>query len=518
MLRRVAIILIALVDVSLLDMVSTHAKIVGAFRVLNYSATIISLLAVVAAPFLVASQNHRIIEAFDAPLKRRRAPLLAWAFHPCLVLMVAALAFYCLDRYPTSVVTAAACNSVLIAVLLFLSVPFIHLADFSHPDVLAAAMSIAGFVLLGLMLLIGTACTDVVWDVAKQATVPMVQLLLASTGAHVEYRMETTSLSCNGFNVRILPACSGLEGIALFWLCFGTYLLASRNRLSVGRAALIFLPLGTALVWLLNTVRIALLVAIGASGHPALAIGGFHTHAGWLFLDAVVIALILVVEARYGRTDEVLIPPPDISPPVGLYVVPQLVVLALGLLAPALAERPEALYPLTVCVGAWVVYKVHPASSARWLPPDHGVLTIGLLAYSAWMILEPARPQCQGASMLSWELPPAQWGWVLCRIIGSVVIVPLIEELAFRGFLMRRLASRDFTRLRYEDCRFRCLVGSALLFGLLHSRATAGIVAGVLFGHAARRRGRLADAVMAHAITNGLVAATVISTGWYELW
>ncbi len=60
---------------------------------------------------------------------------------------------------------------------------------------------------------------------------------------------------------------------------------------------------------------------------------------------------------------------------------------------------------------------------------------------------------------------------------------------------------------------------SALLFGILHGAywlpATA---AGVLFALAYRYRGRVGDAVIAHAMTNGLIAAYVLVTGEWFLW
>jgi hypothetical protein len=37
-------------------------------------------------------------------------------------------------------------------------------------------------------------------------------------------------------------------------------------------------------------------------------------------------------------------------------------------------------------------------------------------------------------------------------------------------------------------------------------------------GLAARRRGQLCDAVLAHAVTNALLAVTVLATGRWTLW
>jgi membrane protease YdiL (CAAX protease family) len=57
-----------------------------------------------------------------------------------------------------------------------------------------------------------------------------------------------------------------------------------------------------------------------------------------------------------------------------------------------------------------------------------------------------------------------------------------------------------------------------VLFGALHARWLAGALAGMLYAVAVYRRGELADAVLAHATTNALIAAYVLATGTWSLW
>jgi membrane protease YdiL (CAAX protease family) len=53
---------------------------------------------------------------------------------------------------------------------------------------------------------------------------------------------------------------------------------------------------------------------------------------------------------------------------------------------------------------------------------------------------------------------------------------------------------------------------------LLHGRWLAGTVAGLLFAAALYRRGRLMDAVVAHATANALITAYVLTTGQWSIW
>ena len=103
--------------------------------------------------------------------------------------------------------------------------------------------------------------------------------------------------------------------------------------------------------------------------------------------------------------------------------------------------------------------------------------------------------------------------------IGKVRSVPIAEELAFRGFLMRRPMSPAFDELSLRRVTLFVLVVTSVAFGLLHgSRWIAGTAAGGLYGLVAIRRGRMGEAVIAHAATNALLAAYVVIFGHWQFW
>ena len=106
----------------------------------------------------------------------------------------------------------------------------------------------------------------------------------------------------------------------------------------------------------------------------------------------------------------------------------------------------------------------------------------------------------------------------LSGLDGSVVVVPLAEELAFRSFLTRRLVAADFTEVLPGQFSWPSFLISSALFGALHGRWLAGTIAGMAYALVLYRRGELGDAISAHAITNALIAAYVLATGAYTLW
>ena len=99
------------------------------------------------------------------------------------------------------------------------------------------------------------------------------------------------------------------------------------------------------------------------------------------------------------------------------------------------------------------------------------------------------------------------------------VTVPLAAELAFRGFLPRRLIQPDFENLPVGIFTWSSFLISSALFGAFHGGLwVAGTIAGMSFALALYRRGALGDAVQAHATTNGLIAVYAFATGRWSVW
>jgi CAAX prenyl protease-like protein len=104
------------------------------------------------------------------------------------------------------------------------------------------------------------------------------------------------------------------------------------------------------------------------------------------------------------------------------------------------------------------------------------------------------------------------------HIAGAVLVVPLIEELFWRSFLMRWLDRSDFLRLAPYAVSWRALLVSSVAFGAVQSLWLAGMIAGLLYGMQYRARGSLVPVVVAHAVTNALLVYWATWTGnWQTL-
>ena len=114
---------------------------------------------------------------------------------------------------------------------------------------------------------------------------------------------------------------------------------------------------------------------------------------------------------------------------------------------------------------------------------------------------------------------PVRFAWLALKVLGSVVMIPIVEELAFRGFLWTRLSQTDaFGRFKEPIATFLTLVATSIVFGLVHHAMLAGVATGFVYGALMLGRPRLADAIYAHVVTNALVAVWVLVFGAWSLW
>jgi CAAX prenyl protease-like protein len=108
----------------------------------------------------------------------------------------------------------------------------------------------------------------------------------------------------------------------------------------------------------------------------------------------------------------------------------------------------------------------------------------------------------------------------LCfRVGGAVLLIPIVEELFWRAWLMRRLISPAFEKVPLGAWSAQAFWGTALLFASEHGVFwDVGLAAGIVYNWWMLRTRSLADCILAHAVTNGCLAAYVLSSGNWRYW
>lgn len=323
------------------------------------------------------------------------------------------------------------------------------------------------------------------------------------------------------FAVEIAPVCSGLEGMGLMMAFCGTLLLLFRREYIFPRA-LLLIPAGLLLSFALNIARIAALVVIGNAGYQAIAVYGFHSQAGWIAFNAAAVGIAFVSlrspwfsRAAAGRADALAR-----ENPTAVYLLPYLALIAAGMVSRAASGGFEALYWLRlVAAGAALCYSWPRLRGVDWRFGWRGGVA-GLGAFVLWIVLARAVVPHQGMPVAIAALPAiSRAAWIIGHILVSVVVIPVAEELAFRGYLLRRINGLDFESRLPGQVGGLALVISSVIYGLCQGVFwLPGMITGVTFGLVYMRSGRLGEAVVAHATLNGLLTAAVLGASQWELW
>ena len=146
-------------------------------------------------------------------------------------------------------------------------------------------------------------------------------------------------------------------------------------------------------------------------------------------------------------------------------------------------------------------------------------LLIGTIVFVAWINLDFGWAQLGAGRGVAGELSGngATGAEILLRVAGAVLVVPVMEELFWRSFLIRWLERATFLSVDPRTVRWRSILLAAAVFGAEHHLWLAGIVAGIAYGWLYRRTGILWTAVLAHALTNALLEAWAHRTANWHL-
>lgn len=361
------------------------------------------------------------------------------------------------------------------------------------------------------------------WGGLSGATLAISHWLLGLYESNVVLDAERLILGVGQFSVYIDGSCSGYEGVALILIFFPVYMWVFRGELKFPNVFLL-LPLGVLAIWLLNSVRIAALVSIGAHLSPTVAAQGFHSQAGWISFLIVTLSSVALTRRTALFASEPL--PRRVSHdlrPIGArsdlslaYLAPFIGMVSAAIVASAFVPHDQWLYGLKVAAIAaalWWFRDVYIplVRQVSWMS-----VVIGLAIGGLWVATDP---NVGGASTLGlWLANLPLWLaalWLAMRALGSVVLVPIAEELAFRGFLARWLVSTRFERVGFDEFRLLAFAGSSLAFGLLHERWLAATLTGAIYAVIMYRTNRLSDPVAAHAASNFVIVGSAIA---FQAW
>ena len=359
------------------------------------------------------------------------------------------------------------------------------------------------------------------WNALSEATFQTSAFILSLFVTDIVVVAEERLLGIDDFVVNIAAACSGYEGIGLVTTFLAVYLWIFRSVLKFPNVYLI-LPIGIAAIWILNSVRIAALIGIGAYFSPDVAITGFHSQAGWMMFLLVTIGIMLATHRIAFFHDQAAIVTPS-TPSTAFQtavalLTPFLAMTAAGIVAAAFTAEGYWLYALRVAAisialfAGWQFY-ARLDWRAGWTP-----IGLGTVVGVAWIATDPgAGAPSELGQWLATLSPVAMALWLAMRLFGTIILVPIAEELAFRGYLHRKLIADKFETIAESAFTWKAFLVSTILFGALHERWLAGALAGAVFAFALYRSGKITGAIIAHMVANALIAIWAIAVGQWSL-
>jgi CAAX prenyl protease-like protein len=159
-----------------------------------------------------------------------------------------------------------------------------------------------------------------------------------------------------------------------------------------------------------------------------------------------------------------------------------------------------------------------------------GTLLLGLAVFGLWIAPDLLWPGYREHWLFQNSLTGSGGGtldeklresplFLVFRFLRAVVIVPIVEELFWRGWLMRWLIRPDFESVPLGSYTPVSFWASAVLFASEHgSHWDVGFLAGIAFNLWIVKTKRLGDCILAHAVTNATLSAYVIWTGQWRYW
>jgi len=146
---------------------------------------------------------------------------------------------------------------------------------------------------------------------------------------------------------------------------------------------------------------------------------------------------------------------------------------------------------------------------------------LGLLIAVMWVSLDAPwmrLGESSGAFIPTDESGQLQIALIATRLAGACLVVPVMEELFWRSFLMRWLDHREFLKVTPGLTSLFAWVASSAVFALAHEQWLAGVIAGLMFAAIYRYTGQLWSAITAHATANLALGIYVVHQRAWNFW
>ncbi|HYY14218.1 MAG TPA: CAAX prenyl protease-related protein [Chthoniobacterales bacterium] len=151
------------------------------------------------------------------------------------------------------------------------------------------------------------------------------------------------------------------------------------------------------------------------------------------------------------------------------------------------------------------------------------VALVGVVVFMVWIspqVFFGAARRSAGFNPNLLETPAIYWLELTLRFARLVIVVPFVEEIFWRGFLLRFLIEDNFDRIRFGAFSWFSFTIVTLGFGLSHSAADwiPALMAGAGYNAVAYRTKTLSSCIFAHGLTNLLLGVWIMQSKQWGFW
>ena len=213
------------------------------------------------------------------------------------------------------------------------------------------------------------------------------------------------------------------------------------------------------------------------------------------------------------------------------WIGPFAVFIVLLIVAPKLpfGQPWESIFRVTILIAALAYFS---SSIIRTFRVEHlvGSVALGVGVCALWVAPDLLVPgwrshwlfQNSITGTITNSISPADLAdplVVTLRIVRAALLVPILEELFWRGWLPRWIVNPNWQSVPLGRYTTMAFVASAVLFAMEHGPYwEVGLLCGLIYNWWFWKTKSLGDIVLVHAVTNAALSAFVFATGKYEYW
>jgi CAAX prenyl protease-like protein len=188
-------------------------------------------------------------------------------------------------------------------------------------------------------------------------------------------------------------------------------------------------------------------------------------------------------------------------------------------------------YPLAYAARAVIVAILAWRYRATWIDlrpaPGKGAVglavLVGIIVWALWIGLDGRYPPLPlGGKRAAFDVgilaPGPRWAFITVRLAGLVVLVPLIEELFWRSFLVRWLSDPDFHKVPIGKVTPLAAAATSVMFALVHPEWLPGLITGALWAWLLAHTRSVGACVISHATANLALGVYVVASGDWKYW